>query len=139
MGSFGKFDTQDFDRFVNEFENKVKGKLIVEAVENAMTDTAKTTVNLVKQKTPVDKGILRRKWKASNTKYFGGVFLIDIYNNMDYASHVEYGHRIVRGGKTVGYQTGEFMLRDTIREVDNNWHILVGKKFFQALDKILGG
>lgn len=68
-----------------------------------------------------------------------GMFLIDIYNNTDYAPFIENGHRIVRGGRTVGYQPGVFMLRDAIREVDNNWDRLVGRRFLQALDNVLGG
>lgn len=139
MGSFGKFDTQDFDRFVNEFENKLKGEAIVAEIEVALTQTAGTAINKVKKKTPVDKGTLRRNWQASNAKHLGGMFLIDIYNNTDYAPFIENGHRIVRGGRTVGYQPGVFMLRDAIREVDSNWDRLVGRRFLQALDNVLGG
>lgn len=140
--SFGKFDTRDFDAFVNEFASRVKGEAIVKEIEGALTKTAGMTVNKVKKKTPVGKkhgGTLRRNWKASNTKYVGHVFLIDIYNNTEYAPFIENGHRIVRGGRTVGYQPGVFMLRDAIREVDQNWEKLVGRRFIKMIDKILGG
>ncbi|MEX0380464.1 HK97 gp10 family phage protein [Leuconostoc sp. MS02] len=142
MGSFGKFDTKDFDSFVSEFENKVRGKLIVTEVEVALSKTAGMAVNKVKKKTPVAKvsgGTLRRNWQASSTKYFGNTFMVDIYNDTEYAPFVENGHRIVRGGKTVGYQPGVFMLRDAIQEVDRNWDKLVGKRFIKAIDNILGG
>lgn len=142
MGSFGRFDTRDFDAFVAEFENKVQGQQIVQEVEDALSKTAGMAINKVKRKTPVGKikgGTLRRNWQASDAKHFGGVFLIDIYNNTEYAPHVEYGHRIVRGKRTVGYQPGAFMLRDAISEVDRNWDQLVGKKFFKSMERILGG
>lgn len=146
MGSFGKFDTKDFDSFVSEFENKVRGKLIVTEVEVALSKTAGMAVNKVKKKTPVAKvggGTLRRNWQASGTKYFGNTFMVDIYNNTEYAAYVEYGHRIVRNGKNgrtmAGYQPGVFMLRDAIQEVDRNWDKLVGKRFTKAIDNILGG
>ncbi len=139
MGSFGKFDTRDFDAFVSEFENKIQGEVIATEIESALTQTAGTALNKVKKKTPVDKGTLRRNWQASNAKHFGGVFLIDIYNNTEYAPFIENGHRIKRGGKTVGYRTGVFMLRDAIKEVDDNWDKLVGKRFLKAVENILGG
>jgi surface antigen len=139
MGSFGKFDTRDFDAFVSEFENKIQGQAIVTEIEGALTKTAGTALNKVKKKTPVDKGTLRKNWQASNAKHFGGVFLIDIYNNTEYAPFIENGHRIVRGGRTVGYQPGVFMLRDAIKEVDDNWDKLVGKRFLKAVENILGG
>lgn len=139
MGSFGKFDTKDFDAFVSEFENKIQGKAIVTEIESALTQTAGTALNKIKKKTPVDKGTLRRNWQASNAKHFGGVFLIDIYNNTEYAPFIENGHRIVRGGRTVGYNSGVFMLRDAIKEVDDNWDKLVGKRFLKAVENIFGG
>ncbi|WP_278437948.1 HK97 gp10 family phage protein [Leuconostoc lactis] len=139
MGSFGKFDTKDFDAFVSEFENKIQGEAIVTEIESALTQTAGTALNKIKKKTPVDKGTLRRNWQASNAKHFGGVFLIDIYNNTEYAPFIENGHRIVRGGRTVGYNSGVFMLRDAIKEVDDNWDKLVGKRFLKAVENILGG
>lgn len=139
MGSFGKFDTKDFDAFVSEFENKIQGKAIVTEIESALTQTAGTALNKIKKKTPVDKGTLRRNWQASNAKHFGGVFLIDIYNNTEYAPFIENGHRIVRGGRTVGYHSGVFMLRDAIKEVDDNWDKLVGKRFLKAVENIFGG
>lgn len=139
MGSFGKFGTKDFDAFVSEFENKIQGKAIVTEIESALTQTAGTALNKIKKKTPVDKGTLRRNWQASNAKHFGGVFLIDIYNNTEYAPFIENGHRIVRGGRTVGYHSGVFMLRDAIKEVDDNWDKLVGKRFLKAVENIFGG
>ncbi|WP_294975189.1 HK97 gp10 family phage protein [uncultured Leuconostoc sp.] len=142
MGSFGKFDTKDFDAFVSEFENKIRGETIVKEIEAALSQTAGMTVNKVEKKTPVAKvggGTLRRNWEASATKYFGNTFMVNIYNDTEYAAHVEYGHRIVRGGKTVGKQPGVFMLRDAMLEVDRNWDKLVGKRFLKAIDNILGG
>lgn len=141
MGSFGRFDTRDFDAFVAEFENKVQGQQIVQEVEAALSKTAGIAVNKVKKNTTPHNvtGTLARNWQASEAKHFGTMFLIDIYNNTEYAPFVESGHRIVRGGKTVGYQPGVFMLRDAISEVDRNWDKLVGKKFFKSIEKILGG
>lgn len=51
MGSFGKFDTRDFDAFVSEFENKIQGEVIATEIESALTQTAGTALNKVKKNT----------------------------------------------------------------------------------------
>lgn len=142
MTSFGKFDTREFDNFVAEFEDKANGKLIVEEIEKAMTKTAGIALNKVKKKTPTAKkhgGTLKRGWSASNLKSFGGVFMIDIYNNTEYAPYIENGHRIVRSGRTVGYVPGVFMLKETIDEIDRQWDNTIGKSFNKAIQDMLGG
>lgn len=58
--------------------------------------------------TPVDTGNLRRSWqflpvKRSRTNCSGG-----IYNNCEYAPHVNYGHRIKNNGKYCGYVEGQY-------------------------------
>lgn len=148
MPSFGRFDNQEFEAFANQFADKIKGELIAKTVEDALAKTAETTVKLVSQKTPVDSGTLRRNWQASGAKRTSSMFMIDIYNNTEYAQFVEFGHRIPNGPYPVGngkfayghggFRKGQFMLRDTIKEVDRNWEQLVGKKFLKALDEILG-
>lgn len=149
MPSFGRFDNREFEAFANEFQDKVKGKLIAQAVEDALAKTAETAINLVTNKTPEISGTLRRNWEASEGKSFGGIFVVNIYNNTEYAQFVEFGHRIPNGPYPVGdgkfayghggFRKGQFMLRDTIKEIDRNWEQLVGKKFVKALTDILEG
>lgn len=90
-------------------------------------DVAKKLGELIKRKvklaSPVDSGDLRDNWKVDVYKE-GNAYKIHVHNKMDYASYVEYGHRIVAkvpGGdayRTVGWQEGVFMLRYTIDDVD---------------------
>lgn len=67
---------------------------------------AEETIGYIKKYTPVDEGILRGAWFREN----GGSFKQIVYNNTSYAAHVEYGHRIVRNKKTIGYVKGYKML-----------------------------
>ena len=46
-------------------------------------------VGRAKNNTPVDQGTLRAGWKRTNP--MGGT--MDVYNNTEYAAHVEWGHR----------------------------------------------
>lgn len=65
----------------------------------------------VKRLTPVDTGTLRRRWTAS-VERSGDTIIIWIRNNTVYGPAVNYGHRIVRGGKTVGKTKGRHMLEN---------------------------
>lgn len=63
----------------------------------------------IKRLTPVDTGLLRRRWTVKVVQVSGAVE-IWIINNTHYAAAVNYGHRIVRGGKTYGKTKGAYML-----------------------------
>lgn len=85
---------------------------------------------LVKPRTPVDTGALRNFWQARPIEKDGGLYL-HIRNDRDYATHVEYGHRVVSHGKESGYVEGRYMMtrslidmelsaeQDYMREIDN--------------------
>lgn len=74
-------------------------------------------IRKVKQMTPVDKGLLRSAWKHRVTKT-GDSYSILVYNETEYSSFVEAGHRIVSQGRTVGWVEGRFMLKLTKEEMD---------------------
>lgn len=76
-------------------------KIVAEYPEHRdtlLTQQAELLINDVKMKTPVDTGTLRNAWK--HTSVNSGV--IEIYNNTEYANHVEYGHRTSKGGFVKG-------------------------------------
>lgn len=73
-------------------------------------------IRKVKKMTPVDNNILRPAWKHSVVKK-GDAYHIQIYNEVEYASYVESGHRIVVAGKTVGWVEGRFMMKLTLDEM----------------------
>lgn len=74
-------------------------------------------IRKVKKMTPVDTGDLRNHWKHQVVKN-GDSYIITIYNDLEYASFVENGHRIVIGGQTVGWVEGKFMLKLTMDEME---------------------
>ncbi len=74
-------------------------------------------IRKVKKMTPVDTGDLRNHWKHKVVKN-GDSYIITIYNDLEYASFVENGHRIVIGGQTVGWVEGKFMLKLTMDEME---------------------
>ena len=68
--------------------------------------------------TPVDTGLLRSSWKQ--TPVSGNS--VTVYNNVSYASHVEYGHRVKIHGKFTGkFVRGRYMLRRATDETRANF------------------
>lgn len=94
-----------FDRGLNAWESG-----IVTAHAEKM---GKKVVREVKRETKVVTGNLRRRWDSRVEKEDDGVNII-IENDAEYAEPVNNGHRIVRGGKTIGYVEGRHMLEKGI-------------------------
>lgn len=97
-----KITAQEFDDFLRDF----------------LTEMALRVVAKTKPRTPVDTGALRNGWDMGSIKGGGKEISIEIFNPMEYATEIEYGHRIVRGGIEVGYYNGRFMLKTSIDEID---------------------
>lgn len=65
--------------------------------------------------TPVDTGTLRNAWKRTNPDGDS----IRVYNNTEYANHVEWGHRTGKDKK--GFVPGRYMLRRGMKNAMDNF------------------
>lgn len=74
---------------------------------------AEKVVGETKKLTPVDTGTLKNAWQRENN----GKFKETIFNLTSYSAHVEYGHRIIKGNKTIGFVKGRYMLHKGINRV----------------------
>ncbi|MDU4726392.1 HK97 gp10 family phage protein [Clostridium sp.] len=64
-------------------------------------------------------GWLRRSWRVTRANKSKKGVSKTIYNNVDYAAYVNYGHRVVNKlGETIGWVKGKFMLEKAIKRVD---------------------
>ena len=89
-------------------------------LNTAAAQMGETLVDRVKDLTPVDTGNLRQSWKRTRPKNGR----VEVYNNTEYAAHVEWGHRQRVGryvpaiGKTLKkpFVEGSHMLRDAVAE-----------------------
>jgi hypothetical protein len=138
MAKFATFDDSDFQAFVAEFEDAAKGKAVGRAIEDALSKSGQVALNKVKRLTPKKTGNLKRNWQLSNIKRKGKSFTIELSNNTEYAPFIEYGHRVVIHGKTVGYRRGNFMLKKTVDAVQKTFYKNAGQALEEALDDILG-
>lgn len=62
------------------------------------------------------KGQLRRNWQRTSARRSGRTLTLKVYNNTDYASYVEYGHR-KRNGK--GYVEGQLFMATAQYKVED--------------------
>ena len=77
----------------------------------------------IKQRTPVDTGQLRRSWELEK-----GDLYVKLYNNVEYAQFVEFGHR-TRGGKS--YIEGVYMLKTSFEKTKKDFENDLEKLFKQ--------
>ncbi|MCX4273958.1 MAG: HK97 gp10 family phage protein [Acetatifactor sp.] len=99
-----------FDRGLNAWEQEI----VAEHAEKM----GQKIVREVKRETKVVTGNLRRRWDSRAEKRSDGADII-LENDAEYAAPVNDGHRIVRGGKTVGMVEGRHMLEKGIANYQN--------------------
>lgn len=92
---------KDFNKFLRKF----------------LLEMAKRILARVKPRTPVGTGELKRSWELGEVHGEGKNISVEILNGMEYATEIEYGHRIVVGGSEVGWYEGRFMLKISINEI----------------------
>ncbi len=88
-----------------------------EAFREMVIDLASQLEGKVKERTPVQTGHLRREWHLGEIKKRGDTYYIEVYNNVEYADAVEYGHR-TRGGS--GLVPGAHMMDLSLEEVQRH-------------------
>lgn len=102
-------------------------------------ELANRTLRLTKKATPEDTGKLKGNWALGQVTRIGDELQIEIFNNTDYAQFVEFGHRLVRKGRTVGFRDGRLMLTVSLAEIERIMPQLIGQRTQEFMKKLLGG
>lgn len=125
-------DFSAFDEYAKNFksmENELNSFL-----ENFLLLEAQRLISYVKPITPYDTGNLQASWQLGNIINLGKHIEVEILNNKEYASNVEYGHRIVNSkGEEIGFKDGVFMLTISIDRLQNE----IPQRFNNAFEKWL--
>lgn len=108
-------------------------KLINRVLIDICNEVAGRMFKATVKDTPVDTGWLRENWYIGPIKKVSGGYQVEIINPVEYAVYVEYGHRIVINGVTIGWQNGVFMLTIAEMEVKDR----IDKIIERRIDKIL--
>lgn len=81
-------------------------------------------------------GHLRRNWQVGDVIKQGNAYVVEIFNNVEYASYVEYGHR-TRNHK--GWVEGRFMATISMQEIERQLPKFLEKRQMELLEQILNG
>ena len=146
-----KFQQIDMDAFCSKMAKELAARLLRRVKQKTpvgqyevITYTKKdgTTISFNEGKSG---GTLRNNWKIKNTVTKKGVvYEIEIFNPLEYASYVEYGHRQQVGrfvphiGKRLksGWVEGKFMLKISEEEIQAIAPSLLQKRLDEELRRI---
>lgn len=126
MGSF-KVDFSDLEKLKESLE--ISERDFDGFLRNFLVEMANRVIAKTKPRTPKDTGALRNAWQLGNISGNGKEISVEILNPMEYATEIEYGHRIVRNGVEVGWYEGNFMLKISMDEVDRQMPARYKKQF----------
>lgn len=78
-------------------------------------DVAVQLEGRAKKRTPFKTGHLLNEWRVGEVIKKGDTYYVEVFNNVEYAEPVEYGHR-TRGGN--GFVKGKHMMALSLDEVE---------------------
>lgn len=110
---------QNFDSFLQKLKDldadcdKAARNVVNRMVNEGMDETMKET--------PEHTGYLRENWKSRPARKRRNGYSGSYSNNVFYGIYVNYGHRLVRNGKTIGYVPGFFMVEAGQEHVSRNY------------------
>ena len=154
FGALKKFQDK-MQRELGSYGDKVN---CAEMMMDTLRTAAKRCMLRAEKRTPVDTGQLRKNWKADNGVKRGWNYTITVENPVEYASYVEFGHRVnwegIKKGKPnkgkLGYKTdkdgkkkkkkgwvdGYFMLTKAVDETKQDMPDLVEEKIIKKFLEI---
>lgn len=129
MAKWGKVDYRQLVKLKNRLE-KLQESDLQKFNEQMVYELAARLLRKAVKRTPVDSGWLRNGWFIGGTHYNNGVYEVDVYNNTEYASYVETGHR-TRDHK--GWVPGRFMLLISEKELEKDADRIIEKRLIKIL------
>lgn len=120
---------EEFQKYCEKWTNKSLQSDLKNFMQQFLGTEAQKVISRTKSRTPVDTGALKASWQIGKIEITNNKYSVDILNNMDYASFVEYG-TVERNWK---YKDGVFMLTKSINEVEQKIHQDFDKQFTRFL------
>ena len=152
----GNVDISGLKEFTQKLEKQLSPVQMDEFIGSCAKELAARVLRGAIKRTPVGQypsesgkvgGTLRRGWKVSEVKSFGYDHVIEVFNPVEYAPFVEYGHRQEPGryvpaiGKRLkaSWVEGHFMMTQSEKEVQVIAPRLVEARFKRKLGEIFNG
>lgn len=158
MAKMFKFDYSQFIRFANNI--KLDQKFIDKKMEELVLMIAQRALDKMKEKTPVSVysghvhfvtkdgkevdfdvsgksgGNLRSNWRLGSVVKMGNKYVVEIFNNTEYASYVNNGHRTPNHK---GWVEGKFFVEISMHEIEKELPRYMEKMQQDILNKIFNG
>lgn len=133
---WGSINTRQFEQLQRQVEQLANADMDAFCRKIAK-ELASRLIRMVKYRTPVDSGTLRRNWQTdNNVVYRDNEYRITIYNATEYAIYVEYGHR-TRGKK--GWVEGRFMMTKSEILLGDKVEAIIAQRLKEFLGEKLNG
>lgn len=156
MAKMGIFDPKGMKEFQKKLE-KIDQSEMEAFLEGCVKELAARLLRMVVKRTPVGQypkdsgkkgGTLRRGWtggRKSGEKAFvdtlsvrheGGNYVIEVVNPVEYASYVEYGHRVIKR-EGFGWQPGTFMMTLAEQDLQESAQVVLERRLKKFLGSVL--
>lgn len=138
MSRWGSCDFSQLKRWAKKIDRATREGVAEQFITEVLHELGNRLLDETKRNTPFISGHLRRNWQISNVTRKGDMYEIEVYNNVEYAPFVEYGHRIVVKGITVGFVEGRYMMHLSAQKMETLFPRLLEKRSRDLLVKIFG-
>lgn len=140
MAKYGKMNVKGLKELQKQLEYMKDSEMLM---QECAKELAARLLSRVKQsdRTPTGDypkstgkvgGTLKRGWQAGEIEKVGDSYRIEVFNPVEYASYVEYGHR-TRNHKD--WVQGKFMMTLSAREIEQSAPDILEKKILRYLKK----
>lgn len=129
-----KVDVKQLKALRDRLEKLERGAERQKLCEDCAKELAARLLALVTKRTPVDTGYLRHGWSASKVEKNGDTYTVTVFNPVEYAPYVEYGHRTPGGG----WVKGQFMMTLSEQELERIAPGILEKKLEAFLKEAFG-
>ncbi len=137
MAKWGSFDFGELKRMAGAFQKAIDERVIDRFIRDFLLEMAMRSVRKIKKRTPVDTGELRRNWQVGRVERHGDAYVVEIYNNTDYAQFVEFGHRT--GVDLTQWVEGRYMMTLSMQEIERELPQYLDKRMAKLLNDIMNG
>lgn len=85
MPKWGKFDFSGFEQLGESINKAVDERVVERFIRDFLLEMAYRAERKIKKRTPVDTDDLRRNWRVGKVLRRGNSYIVEIYNNTEYA------------------------------------------------------
>lgn len=131
------FDMSDFENFIKSVRSGSHKKHI----EDATNEVAERWRARAVDRSPWDTRLMLESFERLDAfrnidEYIAFVYNTATDDGVPYPTYVEYGHRLVRNGKTIGWVPGFFMLTKAKKDVEKDMKSIMAKHVRRAWEEL---